>query len=218
MAKKKAKRKTKAKTNRRRRKAGRRKSDQNQPGWVYLTAGLAIGLAFAVYIYLSDIPPPSELQTALEDTAEAAREAASELEAQVGEAAETVAESVEESADSPEFEYDFYNMLPSLDVEVYEDPAAPPTRRAAAPVQAPATNPGIYILQAGSFSSVEDASRRKAEMGLLGIRADIKRGDANNRTVYRVYTQTMDDPGEVNRVSKQLNQAGIEVLRKRVSD
>ena len=63
-----------------------------------------------------------------------------------------------------------------------------------------------------------DANRRKAQMALLGVRSDIKRGQANKRTVYRVYTDPMEDPEEVNHVSEQLQQANIEILLKRVSD
>ena len=206
-----AKRKAKRKSNRRQRKAGRRTSDQQSPGWVYLLAGLAIGLAFAAYLYLGDVPPPQELREVVEEKAEAALEAATKAEEQV----EQVFDS---ESDEDEFDFDFYEMLPSLDVEVYDEPAAPAQRQAAAQAQPPATTPGIYILQAGSFSKVEDANRRKAQMGLLGVRAEIKRGSANNRTVYRVYTQPLNNTADVNRVSQQLNEAGIEVLRKRVSD
>ena len=78
--------------------------------------------------------------------------------------------------------------------------------------------PGIYILQAGSFSRLADANRRKAEIALLGVHAEIKKGNANGRAVYRVYTDPMEQPAEVNRVSKLLTDSGIEILRKRVSD
>lgn len=207
----KKKKKAKRKSNRRHRTAGRRKSDQGQPGWLYLLSGLGIGLAVAAYIYLGDVPPPEQLREVVEEKAEAAFEAAAKVE-------QKVEAKVEEQVEADEFDFDFYEMLPSLDVEVYEEPQAPAQRQAQALPPAPATTPGIYILQAGSFSSVQDANRRKAEMGLIGVRAEIKRGSANNRTVYRVYTQPINNTAEVNRVSQQLNEAGIEVLRKRVSD
>ena len=43
-------------------------------------------------------------------------------------------------------------------------------------------------------------------------------GDANGRTVYRVYTDPLKTPDDVNRTSSLLAGAGIEVLLKRVSD
>ncbi len=209
--------KKKARKKTRRRAAGRRKSDQRQPGWVYLLTGLAIGLAIAGYVYVSDLPPPEELTASAGKQAKAALKATKEAAAKAEQKVEIVVEESVEEAE--EFEYDFYNMLPNLDVEVYEDPKQPVLKRpVAAKPQAPVTAPGIYILQAGSFTSVEDANRRKAEMALRGVRAEIKRGQAGNKTVYRVYTDPMDNPSEVNRVSKLLTDANIEILRKRVTD
>jgi len=213
MAKKKARKKT------RRRTAGRRKSDQRQPSWVYLLMGLTIGLAFAAYIYISDLPPPEELAASAEKQARAAMQAAEEAAAKAEETVEAVAD--KGAAQAEDFEYDFYEMLPNLDVEVYEDPKAStikPANQQQIAAPEPVTAPGIYILQAGSFSNTADANRRKAEMALLGVRADIKRGKAGSKTVYRVYTDPMDNPSEVNRVSKRLTDANIEILRKRVTD
>lgn len=196
----------------RRRTAGRRKADQRKPGWVWGAVGLATGLAFAGYIYFSGMRGPV---------------VATATPAPVV----TVKKLAEPKPEVPEEEpeegitFDFYDMLPNLDVEVYEDkkPAAvavapQPAPKPPAPASEPASAPGIYILQAGSFSRFEDANRRKAQMALLGVRADIKRGTAGAKTVYRVYTKPLETPADVNRVSKQLNDANIEVLRKRVSD
>ncbi|HJP05121.1 MAG: SPOR domain-containing protein [Gammaproteobacteria bacterium] len=183
-----------------RRKAGKRSSD-SLPGWIYMFVGLAIGLAVAAGIYVSDRrqPPGTLIQTT---------EPASP---------EPAPSEPEPAAPEPQagISYDFYDMLPNLDVEVFED-ARPPTR--ATPPPARVETPGIYILQAGSFSQLGDADRRRAELGLLGVRSEIKKGNANGRTVYRVYTDPMENPAEVNRVRGQLTGAGIEILLKRVSD
>lgn len=189
---------------RRRRKAGRRKTDKRLPGWLYMFCGLAIGLAVAAGIYVSDrrdgitVTKPKQVRPAQVETAVA------EPEAKRGD----------------EFEFDFYDMLPNLDVPVFEDrKAADRAPARAQPVrQAPVEKPGIYILQAGSFTSAEDARRREGEIALLGIRAEVRKGDANGRTVYRVYTRPLDTPDAVNRTQKRLNDAGIDTLRKRVSD
>jgi len=193
----------------RRRKAGRRATDRKPanttPGWIYMCMGLAIGLAVAYAVYVSDrrtlVEPPAA------PVAKTTKEPAS-----------TIPEAVEETPEA-DITFDFYNMLPNLDVEVYEEPRAPVVT---APVKvtprAQVERPGIYILQAGSFSRLEDANRRKAQLALLGVRSDIKKGNANGRAVYRVYTDPMEKPAEVNRVSELLTGANIEILRKRVSD
>jgi cell division protein FtsN len=134
------------------------------------------------------------------------------------EPASTIPEVVEETPEA-DITFDFYNMLPNLDVEVYEEQRAPvKTAPVKVTPRAQVDKPGIYILQAGSFSKLTDANRRKAQLALLGIHSDIKKGNANGRTVYRVYTDPMEKPEDVNRVSSLLTGANIEILRKRVSD
>lgn len=192
----------------RRRTAGRRKADKRKPGWIWGAVGLATGLAVAGYIYFSGMRGPTVATTAPKPVVTVK---------QLAEPAKPEPAPAEDGG----ITFDFYEMLPNLDVEVYEEkPAAlpQPPPQTPAPVSAPASAPGIYILQAGSFSRFEDANRRKAQMALLGVRADIKRGSAGDKTVYRVYTNPLETPAEVNRVSKQLKDADIEVLRKRVSD
>jgi cell division protein FtsN len=188
----------------RRRAAGRRKSDQRKPNWTWMLMGLAVGLAVAGYVYFSGVRGPAII------TAEPKPPVA----------VTTLVEPKEPEQATEEVEgitFDFYHMLPNLDVEVYEDekPVVPEPQPQA---PQPASTPGIYILQAGSFSQFADANRRKAQMALLGVRAEIKRGTAGTKTVYRVYTSPLNTPADVNRVSKQLNDANIEVLRKRVSN
>lgn len=205
-----------------RRKAGTKKNSGSIPGWAHMLAGLAIGLAVALGIYVSDRQqPPAPAPSAV--APEPARV--------------TVVE--EMLPDEPEkgITYDFYDMLPNLDVELYDN-AAPPGQRAIVqakpaptPVQKPPTDnrasvivaqpvnkPGIYILQVGSFSLLEIAQRRKAEIALLGVHSEIKKGNVNGKTVFRVYTDPMDKPADVNRVRTLLNGVGIDILMKRVSD
>ena len=193
-----------------RRKAGGRKparSSKNNalPGWVYMFIGLAIGLAVAAAVFVSN-------------QKQVARQAASSS-SPTREPASTIPEAIEDASEevAPGVTFDFYEMLPNLDVEIYEDEKAP-RKTASPPPAAKVATPGIYILQAGSFSRLEDANRRKAQMALLGVRSDIKKGTANGRTVYRVYTDPMNTPADVNATSNLLTNAGIEIMRKRVSD
>lgn len=183
------------------------KRDQSRiPGWVHMLLGLAIGLAVALGIYVND---RRMLPTAGTPVAPATAPAPAPAPAPVNVAP------VEPVPDTePRVTFDFYEMLPNLDVDVYEEPRPQPR-----PIPVPETlNPGIYILQAGSFSGLEDANRRKAEIALLGVRSDIKKGTANGRTVFRVYTDPLESGDDVNRISGLLRGAGIEVLAKRVSD
>jgi hypothetical protein len=226
-------------TKQKRRKAGKKQAAP-LPGWMHLSAGLAIGLAVAYGIYVSDrrqLPAATEMP---------AQQAAAKP--------APVVEEVEPEVDADAITFDFYEILPDLDVDLYENdpgaapidliaaqeeaaapledavsepapmPAAPPPRPAPRPAPVAATSapvaerPGIYILQAGSFSVLDVAQRRKAEMEELGVPADIKRGSVKGKTVYRVYTNPMDNPNDVNRVRTLLTGVGIDILQKRVSD
>jgi len=188
---------------RKRRKAGRKKrpSSNGTPGWLYMFFGLAIGLAVAAGVYVSDrrdgitVTKPSQPRPASVEAA--------------------VSQPEEEQPTDGSIDFDFYDMLPNLDMPVFKDDVAAPRVQ---PPQARVIKPGIYILQAGSFTSLGDAQRREGEIALLGIRAEVRKGEANGRTVYRVYTRPLDTPADVNRVRDRLNDNGIETLAKRVSD
>ena len=197
------------------RRAGQQRGTQRQgttvPGWMYMLFGLAIGLTVAYAIYVNGnktIPVPS--------TTEVPGKPASKPVA----SKPTPAVVAEEPVAEGEVTFDFYEMLPNLDVGLGEEQTASGTGAATAVTAAPpaVSKQGIYIIQAGSFSGLVDANRRKAELGLLGIRSEIKTGDANGRTVYRVYTEPLKTPDDVNRTSSLLAGEGIEVLLKRVSD
>ena len=78
--------------------------------------------------------------------------------------------------------------------------------------------PGVYVLQAGSFSSHEDADRRRAELALHGIESHIQRVKVNDRNYHRVYIGPTEDLDELNMLRSRLRAAQIDVLRIRLSD
>lgn len=163
-------------------------------------SGLAIGLTVAAGIYINDRSTFSTRQSA-EPPAPAVPSVARPK------------PKIEEEVQDGGVTFDFYEMLPNLDVEIFTDPQRP---RRAQPAPKQVTTPGVYILQAGSFTKLEDAKKREGQIALLGVRAEIKKGDANGRIVYRVYTRPLEIPAEVNRLTSKLNDNGIETLAKRV--
>jgi len=189
---------------RKRRKAGKKRSNQRMPGWLYMFFGLFLGLAVAAGIFINDRrdTPLGAMLTPKNTSQQSPPAKISKP--------ETNSEKTDDSID-----FDFYDMLPNLDVTVFEDSASTPRPKQQ---QAPVVKPGIYILQAGSFTKLADAQRREGEIALLGIRAEVRKGEANNHTVYRVYTRPLNTPEEVNRVRDRLNENDIETLAKRVRD
>lgn len=82
------------------------------------------------------------------------------------------------------------------------------------PAAAPAAAPGAW-LQVGAFSQRGDASRRRAEVALLGLRAHIEPAVIQGATVFRVKLGPFDDPNTRVEANNRLTMAGIESIVKK---
>ncbi|MDJ0747970.1 MAG: SPOR domain-containing protein [Woeseiaceae bacterium] len=190
--------------------AGRRKKKSGPAVSPLLSMlfGLAVGLSVAVAVYMKDRgsepvamePEPASLQNALDDNGETPAPASA-----------TAPERTEEK-EEPRFT--FYDILPNVEVVT---PEKTRTRESSAPPQA-VIEPGTYVLQAGSFSTHQDADKRRAELGLHGIESHIQRVKVNDRNYHRVYIGPTDDLDELNMLRSRLRAAQIDVLRIRLSD
>lgn len=181
---------------------------------VSMLFGLAVGLSVAVAVYVKDrrpesvggpagpnpgvseaAPTPASMQDALDHNGEA-----------VGGPSGPNKEK--------EKRFTFYDILPN--VEVVTPEAAPETQTDTAPQAV--IEPGLYVLQAGSFSTNADADRRRAELALHGIESITQRVKVNDRNYHRVYIGPTDDLDELNMLRSRLRAAKIDVLRIRLSD
>jgi cell division protein FtsN len=168
--------------------------------------GLAVGLSVAAAVYMKDRrdddaatsakPEPASLKSALDENGEAAADE-------------------KPAAKKEEPRFTFYDLLPNFEV-VTQDADEEPAASATAPKAV--VEPGVYILQAGSFSTHEDADRRRAELGMQGIESHIQRVKINERNYHRVLIGPIDDLDELNVLRSRLRAAQIDVLRIRVSD
>lgn len=183
----------------------KRKKKSEYPPFVWMLFGLAIGLsvAFAVYMNANEpvevahepAPQPASLQSAIDDNDET-----------------VLVPEVEEKAGDKRFT--FYDILPNFEVVT---PDTTPTIEADSVPQA-IEEPGVYVLQAGSFSTNKDADRRRAELALHGIESHIQRVKVNDRDYHRVYIGPTDDLDELNLLRSRLRVAQIDVFRIRLSD
>ena len=187
-----------------RRRTSSRNKKQEYPGWLWMLFGLAIGLSVAFAIYMRDTEPAPPQP--------AARQPAS-LESAIDDNGETPA--VEEPAAEPqESRFTFYDMLPNFEVVIPEQET---DVRADVGPQAVVT-PGLYILQAGSFTRYEDADRRRAELALQGIESSIQRVTIDDKTYHRVRIGPTDDLEELNMLRSRLRAAKIDVIRIRLGE
>lgn len=190
---------------RKRRRSSRANKNQEYPGWLWMLFGLALGLsvAFAVYVkarepaaLVAQAARPAPIpQSMIDDNGEAAVDTA---------AAKPAANK----------RFDFYDMLPNFEVIVPEQ--EPDVTLDAAPQAI--VEPGLYALQAGSFSSYADADRRRAELALHGIESQIQRVSIDDKTYHRVRIGPTSDLEKLNMLRSRLHAANIDVLRIRLGD
>ncbi len=190
---------------RRKRRTRRSQEDSEYPGWVWGLCGLTIGLSVAAAIWVSDragekINHPVARATAnpgntLDDNGEGAAIAGTQ-------------------AEPSKNRFDFYEILPKFEVVIPEtDPEV------AADIGPQAVEiPGTYVLQAGSFTSYEDADRRRAQLAMQGIESSIQRVSIDETTYHRVRVGPTNDLDELNMLRSRLREARIDVLRIRLGD
>jgi cell division protein FtsN len=195
-------------TENRRRKSNRKPrqqqatSRQEFPGWMWMLFGLGIGLSVALAIYMQDRVPAR--------TAEAARPAP----VPVASAIDNNNETAPEPQEVPEQRFAFYDMLPNFEVVIPEQESIVSTETAPVAVE----QPGIYVLQAGSFTEYADADRRRAELALQGIESRIQQVSIDDRTYHRVRIGPTRDLDELNMLRSRLRQAKIDAIRIRLGD
>lgn len=203
--------------------AKRRRSTRREPGIspvVAMLFGLAVGLSVAFAVYMKDRrpeqaaarPEPASMQDSLDDNGETgAAGGPSGPDSFAAEAAPAEAAPTEEKEVR---RFTFYDILPNFEmVTPDEEPAA-----STGSVPKAVVEPGLYVLQAGSFSTHADADRRRAELALHGIESHIQRVKVNDRNYHRVYIGPTDDLDELNMLRSRLRAAQIDVLRIRLGD
>jgi hypothetical protein len=107
--------------------------------------------------------------------------------------------------DRPRPRFDFYTLLPEQRIDVELEPEAADT--ASAPPR-----PSQYLLQAGSFKQAEDADRRRAELILLGLDANVEAATTDNGQWYRVYVGPFESRSRLQSARSLTAQQGIDTL------
>jgi len=188
------KRKTK-----RRKKTQRSSRPAPMPGSIWGAFGLVIGLSVAAAIYVKDRETQATRPAAI--SPEPAPEAVTIS------PADTVAE-------KPEPRFKFYDMLPNFEVVFPEEGTV--VRNSSQP--RPLDAPGVYVLQAGSFSSHADADRMKARLAMLGITSQIQKVSIDDKNYHRVRIGPVDSLDRLNTLRGQLRDASVEIMVIRVGD
>ena len=187
----------------------RRKSNDGVPAWAGMLFGLAIGLSVAVAVFFKFRGPISSERTASPPEPASLSEP---VQMAANPNLDNNSEATTTEKEEPRFA--FYDMLPNFEVVIPEQEPD-----VAADIEPSAIeDPGVYVLQAGSFSEYADADRRRATLAMHGVESTIQRVTIDDRTYHRVRIGPMRDLNRLNVTRNRLRQAKIDVLRIRLGD
>lgn len=169
------------------------------PGWIWMLAGLIIGLFVALLIYIKD---NSTGKTRITETVSKVFQTKNEARG---------VKTNKESAPPPppvsnKPKFDFYTILPELEIAIPEQELIDtPNNTSSA-----STNTQQYILQAGSFKKYEEADKLKARLALEGIEANIQKVKINETdTWHRVRIGPLNNINVLNKTRRRLRGLGI---------
>jgi cell division protein FtsN len=176
---------------------GTKKASSGIPAWFWLLGGILIGLGAAVFLmakgYLPEIK--QHLPSVDNKSTEATEPALAE----------------EEIAEPKKPRYDFFTVLPEMEVVVPEqelsrkaEPSTPQTTAESSADQ--------YILQAGSFRNASDAEQMKAQLALLGSMATVQKVTVNGQTWHRVRLGPFQGARQADEMRRMLSDNRIDTL------
>ncbi|MEX0951053.1 MAG: SPOR domain-containing protein [Gammaproteobacteria bacterium] len=195
------------------------KSQGRLGGIMTFAAGLLTGLCVAAVLYLLEALPNMAglLPAKTAQTSETPQADSS-----------TTPVKLPEPTDRPAPRFDFYTILPEMEVSVpeWETPPAPVPDAATAEPGVPVSEPAdtaaapattaesdIYVLQIGSFRQHEEADRVKARLALLGISTEIQRVVIDGDTAWhRVRAGPYREPAALNDARKRLQENAIDFM------
>jgi len=190
--------------------AHRRKKKHSASPWLGVVTGLLIGLFIAFLVYIKMQAGDSTTQIVVEKTLP---------EESTQEDVRDVRKETRATITPPEPRFDFYNLLPEMEVIVPESeikkprvqPAAPESPAASAPASTPV---GTFYLQVGSFRNAEQADNLKAKLAFSGFETVIHKAtleiNGKSETFHRVRVGPFNNLEAANRSREKLITSGID--------
>jgi len=177
----------------------------NKSGFLWLVAGLSIGLFVALLTYLQTQP---KANISFSDAVNQEIKKTQQLK-------EEKKQRKKESPDKDIPKFDFYTILKDYEVFVPESEVSNDKKdstdngKPEAPVS---SHEKTYFLQVGSFQQHSDADKRRATLALLGITSSIQEAQINSDTWYRVKVGPIQGKRSLNKVRDQLIDNDIPTL------
>ncbi|HOX70648.1 MAG TPA: SPOR domain-containing protein [Dokdonella sp.] len=148
------------------------------PAWIWLGVGVLLGLIVAMVFLGSDWAPMLRKKTGPQPNPEAV-------------APRETDPPLVEAKDKPRKNYDFYSVLPEMEVVIPDAEISAKARAEAAQAPANSATPPVsvdarYLLQVGSYPSAKAADEVKAKLAILGFVAQVYPVTINGKTWNRV--------------------------------
>lgn len=162
------------------------------PGWIWMVAGLSMGLAVAVFVYIGrPLSPDADGATTMRPD-------------KPGKTAGKKEPVKIPPKEKPRFT--FYELLPNQEVVVPRDvaPAGKTTGTA---------DNGLYIIQVASYRKQSDADSQRAKLALLGIESRVEKVTIDNKdTFYRVRIGPEKSISRVHTTMARLEENGMQAM------
>jgi cell division protein FtsN len=187
-----------------RKQASRGGSQPGVPAWIWLGVGVILGLLVAMLFLGSDWAPMLRKKAGPQPNPEAVAPRESDP-------------PLVEARDKPRKNYDFYSVLPEMEVVIPDAEISAKARAEAAQRAIPTTTPAVsasarYLLQAGSYPTPKAADEVKAKLAILGFVATVYPVTINGKTWNRVRLGPYSSAGELETVKAALADNGFNAI------
>ena len=187
-----------------RKQATRGGSRPTVPAWIWLGVGVVLGLLVAMVFLGSDWAPMLRKQDGPQPNPEAVAPRESEP-------------PLVDAKDKPRKNYDFYSVLPEMEVVIPDAEISAKARAEASQQAANPSSPAVsasarYLLQAGSYPSGKAADEVKAKLAILGFVAKVYPVTINGKTWNRVRLGPYASASELETVKAALADNGFNAI------
>jgi cell division protein FtsN len=199
---------------------------QSWPAWVWLCLGVLLGLGLSALVLIKDWAPMLRKKNLPQPNPEATAPKESE---------QAVAEDAGKKPAPPKKTYDFYSVLPEMEVVIpdaelsakaraeqlrQQQQQTAQTQAGAAASATPATTAtpaageagARYVLLAGSYAEPKAADEAKAKLALLGIVAKVQSITINGKTWNRVIVGPYSNASETESAKATLAENGVKAI------
>jgi cell division protein FtsN len=173
---------------------------------------LGVGIAAGVVFYLNKSPLPfTKQQAPAKPEAPVASNGKVDNKAAPGAPAQPMALPGKPGDPIPEKRFQFYDILPGkTDAVPDKEGKAPVAAKEEPKKEESKESKQPLFLQAGSFSTAQDADNQKAKLAFMGVEALVQQVMVQDKTYFRVRVGPYTKIDELNKVRADLAKAGIE--------